>query len=303
MEDYTTLLPPSWKKEVKLWLEADTPKLDWGGFVVGDTVMTASILGKSPGVIAGTPFADAVFEALGCSTEWLRREGEVISAEQAAAKEPVARVTGPARLLLLGERTALNCMARASGVATAARAVSELVRAQGWKGTVCGTRKFTPGFGLVEKYSLLVGGCTTHRMDLSAMIMLKDNHIWACGSIDAATRRAKAVGGHSIKVEVEVRDLAEAKEAAAAGADVVMLDNFTPTQIATDAKALKEAFPHVVIEASGGITADTISGFLDEHVDVISQGALTQGYGVLDYSMKLPRPDSMAAGGEDSLLR
>ena len=160
-EDYSTLLPPNWKETVKTWLHTDTPTLDWGGFIVGDAVMTASVLGKSEGVIAGLPFATAVFEELGCSVEWLRAEGDVISAEQAAAKEPVGRVTGPARMLLLGERTALNCMARASGVASAARAVSAHARSLGWKGQVAGTRKFTPGFSLVEKYSLLVGGCTT----------------------------------------------------------------------------------------------------------------------------------------------
>ena len=189
MADYSTLLPPAWKDKVATWLKDDTPKVDWGGFIVGNEQMTASILGKSPGVMAGVPFADAVFEELGCTVEWLRKEGDMITAEQAADKEPVARVTGPARMLLLGERTALNCMARASGVATAARKVSDLVRSKGWGGQVCGTRKFTPGFGLVEKYSLLVGGCTTHRMDLSAMVMLKDNHIWASGSISDATRR------------------------------------------------------------------------------------------------------------------
>lgn len=189
MADYSTLLPPAWKDKVATWLKEDTPKMDWGGFIVGNEQMTASILGKSPGVMAGVPFADAVFEELGCTVEWLRKEGDMITAEQAAGKEPVARVTGPVRMLLLGERTALNCMARASGVATAARKVSDLVRSKGWGGQVCGTRKFTPGFGLVEKYSLLVGGCTTHRMDLSAMVMLKDNHIWASGSIGDATRR------------------------------------------------------------------------------------------------------------------
>jgi nicotinate-nucleotide pyrophosphorylase (carboxylating) len=242
---------------VGMWLKEDTPKLDWGGFIVGDEQMTASVLGKSPGVMAGVPFVDAVFEALGCSVVWLRNEGDIITPAQAAAKEPVARVTGPARMLLLGERTALNCMARASGVATAAREVSDLVCSKGWAGQVCGTRKFTPGFGLVEKYSLLVGGCTTHRMDLSGMVMLKDNHIWASGSISEATRKAKAVAGHATKVEVEVRDLAEAMEAAAAGADIVMLDNFTPAEMHRDAKTFKESYPHVIIEASGECPAST----------------------------------------------
>ena len=171
--DYSSLLPPLWKKEVSLWLSVDTPKFDIGGFVVGDDTMTASILAKAPGVLSGVPFADAVFEELGCSIVWEKKEGEVITESEAAAKTPIARVTGPARCLLLGERTALNCLARASGVATLARQASDYVKSEGWTGQICGTRKFTPGFGLVEKYSLLVGGCTTHRMDLSSMVMLK----------------------------------------------------------------------------------------------------------------------------------
>jgi len=113
-------------------------------------------------------------------------------------------------------------------------------------------------------------------MDLSAMVMLKDNHIWASGSIGEATRRAKAVAGHATKVEVECRDLAEAMEAAGAGADIVMLDNFTPEEIARDGKVFKAAHPHVIVEASGGITIETIGGYAIECVDVISQGALTQ---------------------------
>ena len=121
------------------------------------------------------------------------------------------------RCLLLGERTALNCMARASGIATQAKRVVSLVRAQGWQGQVAGTRKTTPGFGMVEKYALLVGGASTHRMDLSHMTMLKDNHIWASGSITAAVERARRALGFSSKIEVECRDLNEAFEAAEAG--------------------------------------------------------------------------------------
>jgi len=135
-------------------------------------------------------------------------------------------------------------------------------------------------------------------MDLSAMVMLKDNHIWACGSIKEATTKAKAVAGHATKVEVECRDLGEALEAAEAGADIVMLDNFSPEEIKRDAKAFKEQYPHVLVEASGGITCETIKDYLSEHVDVISQGALTQGYSVLDFSMKLPRPETMAASAD-----
>ena len=170
------------------------------------------LLGKSRCVLAGVPFFDAVFQQLGCTVEWLAREGDVV--------EPPARVAvvrGPCRRLLLGERTALNCLSRASGVATAARELVALVRAAGWHGEVAGTRKTTPGFRLVEKYALLVGGASTHRMDLSAMVMLKDNHVWAAGSITAAVRQARAAAGFSTKIEVEARGLGEALEAVSRG--------------------------------------------------------------------------------------
>jgi nicotinate-nucleotide pyrophosphorylase (carboxylating) len=291
---YACLLPPTWAACIPQWLAADVPKFDAGGFVVGDAATTARLLCKSPGVLAGVPFVDAIFQHLGCTVSWRFPEGYAVSEAQAAGKLVVATVAGPTRCLLLGERTALNLMARASGIATAAARLRGVVDAHGWHGEVAGTRKTTPGFGLVEKYALLVGGASTHRMDLSNMIMLKDNHIWSAGGITGAVRKARRACGFSSKIEVECRDLAEAVEAATSGADVVMLDNFSPEDIRRDAATFKAQFPHVMVEASGGIREHTIAGFLCEHVDVISMGALTQGYGTVDFSMKLPRPASMA---------
>jgi nicotinate-nucleotide pyrophosphorylase (carboxylating) len=304
--DFATLLPPTTFDSIPTWLAMDAPKFDAGGFVVGDAVTTATILCKSPGTMAGVPFVNAIFAHLGCTVEWLREEGATITEEESSNKLPVARVTGKTRCLLLGERTALNCMARASGIATQAKRVVGLVRAQGWQGQVAGTRKTTPGFGMVEKYALLVGGASTHRMDLSHMTMLKDNHIWASGSITAAVERARRALGFSSKIEVECRDLNEAFEAAKAGCDIVMLDNFSPEEIKRDSVLFKEQYPHVVVEASGGIREHTICDFICPTVDVISQGALTQGYSTVDFSMKLPRPEGMAShrntggGGEVS---
>eukprot|EP00343_Euplotes_focardii_P006963 CAMPEP_0205822880 /NCGR_PEP_ID=MMETSP0206-20130828/14433_1 /ASSEMBLY_ACC=CAM_ASM_000279 /TAXON_ID=36767 /ORGANISM="Euplotes focardii, Strain TN1" /LENGTH=300 /DNA_ID=CAMNT_0053119531 /DNA_START=23 /DNA_END=925 /DNA_ORIENTATION=+ len=294
-DNFSHLLPPSSKLVVNEWLQADIPKFDAGGFVVGEGQATASILGKSPGVIAGIPFAEAVFDHLGCTVEWLAADGDVITTAQAERKAVVGRVTGPARMLLLGERTALNILARASGIATQARAVMSLVKARKWHGSVAATRKTTPGFGLVEKYAVLVGGATPHRMDLSNMVMLKDNHIWSTGSITASVHKARRAVGHATKIEVECRNLDEAFEAAAAGAEIVMLDNYTPDDLKQDARTFKQRYPHVVVEASGGITVDTIGAYLSPHVDVVSQGSLTQGYDTLDFSMKLPRPAAFAA--------
>jgi len=130
-----------------------------------------------------------IFEQLGCKVNWHLNEGDVIDISKGNVE--VAHITGPACKLLLGERVALNLMARASGIATRARQVHDIAQKAGWKGSVAGTRKTTPGFRIVEKYALLVGGADTHRYDLSSMIMLKDNHVSSTGSITAAVKKSK----------------------------------------------------------------------------------------------------------------
>ena len=289
--DYShLLLTPNWEVQVRQWLHDDIPGFDYGGFVVGDVVRTARLLGKSPGVIAGVPFAALVFAEMDCEVEWLMNEGDVITPEMAAKRVLVAKVTGKVRNVLLAERTALNIMARASGIATLTKTIVDSVRAVGWAGQVAATRKTTPGFGLVEKYAVLVGGGSTHRMNLSAMVMLKDNHIWSTGSITESVVKAKRVVGFSTKIEVECSTLADAREASLAGADVCMLDNFVGDSLQVAASALKAEFPHVVVEASGGITAATIATYVCDSVDVVSMGCLTQGYSFVDFSLKVTPP-------------
>ncbi|KAG7377161.1 hypothetical protein PHYPSEUDO_012069 [Phytophthora pseudosyringae] len=293
-DNFAHLLPPSWTKHVQLWLEDDIPSFDVGGFVVGEAEETALLLGKSEGVLAGVPFFTEVFRSLGCQVEWLLHEGdEVRPSSVPGGKLPVAKVTGKCRQLLLGERTALNILTRASGVATQARRSVEQARALGWKGHVAGTRKTTPGFRLVEKYALLVAGASTHRHDLSQMVMLKDNHVWAAGSITKAVHKAKVAAGFSMKIEVECRRIEEAQEAANAGADIVMLDNFEPEQLKATAAELKKQFPHLLIEASGGITPATLGQYVSPDVDIVSQGKLTQGYPCLDFSLKIQKSDGV----------
>mmetsp|Transcript_102236 Transcript_102236/g.305204 ORF Transcript_102236/g.305204 Transcript_102236/m.305204 type:complete len:317 (-) Transcript_102236:132-1082(-) len=292
--DLRALLPPHWREEVERWIQQDMPKWDVGGYVVGEEPGHAMLLGKAEGMLAGVPFAEFVFEYAGCAVQWLQEEGHYISKEEAAAKAPVAKVSGPTRKLLIAERTALNILSRASGVATAARAAMELARAHGWHGRVAGTRKTTPGFGIVEKYALLVGGADTHRMDLSNMVMLKDNHIWSTGSIAGSVERARFACGFSTKIEVECTSEQDAREACTAGADVVMLDNYKGDELKQVAARIKAQWPHVIIEASGGITMGTLPAFFSEHVDVISQGCLTDGYDTLDFSLKVPKPDAFA---------
>lgn len=299
--DYSSLLPRAQIDAlVQQWLQDDHPSFDVGGLVVGSSPKSAQLLLKSPGVFAGKPFFNSVFEQLNCSVTWesVAVEGNVIDtcSESNESKNNtttsnkhvilLAIVTGPVNCLLRGERTALNILSRCSGVATAARQ-ARTAAGDDWKGWVAGTRKTTPGFRSVEKYGLLVGGAATHRLDLSQMVMLKDNHIWSAGSITAAVQLARKAAGFSQKIEVECQNLGEALEAAEAGADIVMLDNFEPDQLKKDAKSFKEKFPHVLVEASGGITTETMPQFLSEHVDIVSQGKLTQGYACLDFSLKI----------------
>lgn len=272
------------------WLADDVPTFDVGGFVVGDAVVSARLLGKSEGIIAGVPFVDAVFRRLGCAVKWHAKEGDEVR-----PVHHVATVTGPCRKVLLGERTALNILARASGLATRCAKAAQLKRDREWAGEVVGTRKVTPGFRLVEKYALLVGGCGTHRMDLSHMVMLKDNHVWATGSIRGAVGAARAACGFASKIEVECRSLEEAREACGAGCDVCMLDNFTPAQLEEQAPLLKKEFPHVVLEVSGGLTPDNAGPYMLPCVDVVSMGCLTQGYGVVDFSLKVDRGSGVEA--------
>ncbi|KAK7729020.1 nicotinate-nucleotide diphosphorylase (carboxylating) [Botryosphaeria dothidea] len=289
------LLPQTYKRLVSEWLEEDTPSLDYGGFVVGEDMAEARLLGKSKGVLAGVPFFDEVFKQLDCTVEWHIQEGEIF--------EPVkhcATVRGPVRKVLLGERVALNTLARCSGIATKSASLLSLLRAAGYRNTLAGTRKTTPGFRLVEKYGMLVGGCDAHRHDLSTMTMLKDNHIWACqGSITKAVHAAKASGGFSIKVEVECQSFEEADEAIAAGADVVMLDNFTGDGVKVCARKLKEKWGNkALVEVSGGLTAENVEAYVCDDVDVVSTSSIHQGVKHVDFSLKIVPKGQGAKGGE-----
>mmetsp|Transcript_12891 Transcript_12891/g.22274 ORF Transcript_12891/g.22274 Transcript_12891/m.22274 type:complete len:293 (+) Transcript_12891:209-1087(+) len=283
--EFSHLLPPSWKKVVQEWLQEDIPSFDRGGFVVGEEEMEAVLFGKTSGVLAGVPFFEEIFRQLDCKVRWELKEGD-----EFVAPKVVARVSGKARNILLGERSALDVLSLASGIASKSRRVVQLARSHGWHGRVAGTRKTTPGFRIVEKYALVVGGADTHRMDLSAMTMLKDNHIAAAASITNAVHQALQVGGFSVKVEVECSSVADAIEALDAGADIVMLDNHHPQQLKQGAAEVKSRHPRALVEASGGITEATIASYMSPNVDIISMGSLTQGVPPLDYSLKIPNP-------------
>ena len=232
---------------------------------------------RDPIVVCGLGVAEAVFRSRAptCSFDAPIAEGAT-----AASGTALATVTGPARALLTAERTALNLLAHMSAIATHTRRHVE--RIAGTKAVLVDTRKTTPGLRAIEKHATTVGGARNHRLDLAGGIMIKDNHISVCGSITAAVARARAAAPLLTKIEVECDRLDQVAEAVAAGADVILLDNMTPPML-REAVALVAG--RVPLEASGGVTLETIRAIAETGVDFISVGRLTQGAPPVDIGL------------------
>ncbi|XP_017694874.1 PREDICTED: nicotinate-nucleotide pyrophosphorylase [carboxylating], partial [Lepidothrix coronata] len=276
----------------RAWLDEDLPWPDATVGVAGDAPTRAHLLSKGGGgpggVLAGAPFAEAVFGVSGCRVTWRVPEGGSLPPGRAL----VAEVEGPAGGVLTGERVALNILGRCSGVASmAARAVG-VARGQGWGGVVAGTRKTTPGFRLAEKYALGVGGADPHRGGLGGgLLLLKDNHrALAAGGLEKMVLRVRRAGGFTRRVGVECSNAAEALEAAGAGADIVLLDNLSPQELHSAAAQVKAAHPRVTVEASGGVVLGTLPQFLGPHIDVVSMGCLTHSAPALDFALRVLEP-------------
>ncbi|KAG5366806.1 Nicotinate-nucleotide pyrophosphorylase [carboxylating] [Yarrowia sp. B02] len=287
---FSHLLPVDgdWKTDVTRWMSEDVPSFDVGGYVVGDDVHHATLYCKSPGVVAGVPFAQEVFDRNELKVEWSVQEGDFVDPK--GGKVAVAKVSGPVRQVLLAERTALNLLARASGVATKSRHIVELAKKAGYTGIIAGTRKTTPGLRRLEKYAMIVGGADPHRYDLSSMVMLKDNHVWATGSITDSVKKARSVCGFAMKIEVECQSEDEANEAIAAGADIIMLDNFDGKGLQVAAQSIKDKWngtKHFMLECSGGLTEDNIGSYLTNQIDIYSTSSIHQGTGIVDFSLKI----------------
>ncbi|THD81301.1 MAG: carboxylating nicotinate-nucleotide diphosphorylase [Phenylobacterium sp.] len=204
----------------------------------------------------------------------------VSDGEKVSAGAKLAWVEGDARALLAAERTTLNLLGRLCGIATLTRAYVDAVAGTGAR--IVDTRKTTPGLRALEKYAVRCGGGVNHRFGLDDAILIKDNHVAACGSVGEAVRRAKATAGHLMKVEVEVDSLAQLDEALAEAPDVIMLDNFSLEDLRA---AVGRTDGKVVLEASGGITLETVRAVAQTGVEVISVGALTHSVSVLDIGL------------------
>ena len=239
---------------------------------------TVELIAKEDGVIAGLDIYARVFTILDEKTEidFHCKDGDEVK-----KGELMATVTGDIRVLLSGERVALNYLQRMSGIATYTRQVAKLL--EGSKVTLLDTRKTTPNCRVFEKYAVRVGGGCNHRYNLSDGVLLKDNHIGAAGSVTKAIQMAKAYAPFVRKIEIEVETLEQVKEAVEAGADIIMLDNMTP-EVMKQAVELIDG--RAQTECSGNITKENIQKIREIGVDFVSSGALTHSAPILDISMK-----------------
>ena len=239
----------------------------------------AQFLAKADGVLCGLDVALRVFELLqpDFKAEVFKKDGDVLK-----KGDIIAKVYGKTRTILKGERTALNLIQHMSGIATATNEAVKLV--EGTKASIVDTRKTLPGMRPLQKYAVTVGGGKNHRYNLSDAAMLKDNHVDAGGGITNAVKKLKSKLGHMTKVELEVRTLDELREALSVDVDVIMLDNMSNEMMA---EAVRITDGKAILEASGGITAETLRGVAETGVDIISIGALTHSVKAFDISLKI----------------
>ena len=255
------------------------------GDITSDNIFTpadgarAVVRAKEDLVLCGMEVARQVFEIVDPSVRFtpLKKDGDDVK-----KGEDVLELSGPALSILKGERTALNFMQRLSGIASASRAYARVGEKYGVM--IVDTRKTQPGMRRLDKYAVRVGGARNHRMTLADSVMIKDNHIAAAGSITKAVEKIKAAIGHTPKIEVETETPAQVREALAAGADIIMLDNMTPDQ-AKECKQIVNG--KALIEISGGVTLENLEAYCQAGPDVISSGALTHSVPSKDLSLKI----------------
>ena len=272
------------EEALRAWLREDLGQGDLTSLLVvpEDLEGEAVILAKEGGVLAGLWVAERVFALADPRTAFTPLVAE---GARVAEGTEVARVRGPLRGILAGERLALNLLQRLSGIATLTRAYVQALA--GTKAQILDTRKTTPGLRALEKYAVRVGGGRNHRYGLFDGILLKENHVRAAGGVGEAVRRAKARAPHYLKVEVEVRSLEELEEALEAGADLILLDNF-PLEALRE--AVRRVGGRVPLEASGNMTLERAKAAAEAGVDYVSVGALTHSAKALDLSLLVVRP-------------
>jgi nicotinate-nucleotide pyrophosphorylase (carboxylating) len=269
------------QRKIEEWLQED---IGFGDITTMSTIPedeqgSGILYVKEAGIIAGLPVAQQVFEVVDPT---LRFAPKVTEGAQVEKGEQIAEVSGSVRSILTGERLALNLLQRLSGIATRTHQYVQAIA--GTKARVVDTRKTTPGLRFLEKYAVRVGGGHNHRFALYDAVMIKDNHIKGAGGIAQAVAAARAAIPHTMTIEVETESLEQVREALEAGADIIMLDNMPLDQMK---KAVDLIAGRAVVEASGGVTLETIRSIAETGVDIISVGALTHSVKALDISLDL----------------
>lgn len=269
---------------IKLALDEDlgTGDITTMATISAEATCEARVLAKDTLVLAGMPYFARVFELLDprVSVKSLVAEGSDVTHGTI-----IATLSGPARSVLTGERTALNILQRLCGVATNARRYA--AELEGLHTRVTDTRKTTPGMRLMQKYASRTGGAANHRFGLDSGVMIKDNHIAACGSLTKAVETARRFAPHLLKIEVETTNLKEVDEAIAADADVMLLDNMSDAMMAEAVARVKASGRRIVTEASGGITIERLKSVAATGVDFVSVGALTHSAIASDISLDI----------------
>jgi nicotinate-nucleotide pyrophosphorylase (carboxylating) len=275
-----TLCWPLVDRAIALALEEDLASGDvtTEACVAAGVVVVGHAVAREPLVVCGRPVFDRVLSAIDAT---LTVESHASEGARVPAGTRLWTVRGSARSVLMGERVALNFVQRMCSIATHARAFVDAVPA-GCATRITDTRKTTPGLRALERYAVRVGGAHNHRDNLGSAVLIKDNHVAACGGVRAAIERARAAAPHTAKIECEVDTLAQLDEALAAGADIVLLDNM-PT--ATVAEAVKRARGRALLEASGGITIERVAELARAGVDALSVGALTHSVVAADVGL------------------
>lgn len=274
-------LPGDLPQQVDRALEEDIGRGDLtAALIPSRTTARASVITRESAILCGSPYVDAVFARLDPAVriDWQAAEGAAVAANQILLK-----IAGPARALLTGERTALNFLQLLSGTATAAHAYAQLL--EGTPCRVLDTRKTIPGLRSAQKYAVRVGGGQNHRIGLFDGILIKENHIMAAGGIAQAIAAAKACGA-GIPVEVEVEDLEELRQAIDARADIALLDDFSLAALSEAVAVNNRSARPLQLEASGGVSLDTIRAIAETGVDYVSVGSITKHVHAIDLSMR-----------------
>jgi len=263
--------------QIDRWLREDVGHHDVTNYVPGET--TGQLVAKQAGVVAGIDAAAAVFEHLGVDTNMQVADGDTVS-----SGETVLSTAGSARETLRAERLAVNLVGHAAGVATRTRTAVERAHEVDPDVRIAATRKTTPGLRGLEKRAVVAGGGDSHRLDLSHMVMIKDNQLTELG-VETAVSEFRERSSFATKIEVEAETTVEARRAADAGADIVLLDNMTPTETCETVQALS-GYESLLTEASGGITLNDVADYAATGVDIISMGSLTHSAPSLDFSFR-----------------